>query len=126
MLAPFAETKGPRRAGAKPRMKKAKTLDSRLLTSGMTEGSVEDGKKRNRGQALSGDQKNEGPGDCSLGPSLLQCEAAMLQGLHHAAHSAHAVVMAVAAHGRFFLLLGQIGDGHLGGEHQPGDACGVL
>ena len=50
----------------------------------------------------------------------------MLQGLHHAAHSAHAVVMAVAAHGRFFLLFGQIGHGHFGGQHQPRDARGIL
>ena len=46
--------------------------------------------------------------------------------LHHAAHTAHAVVMAAHAAGCFFLLFRQIGHGHLGGEHQPRDARGVL
>ena len=36
VLGPFAETKGPRCAGAKPRIK-TKTLDSRLKMSGMTD-----------------------------------------------------------------------------------------
>ena len=37
-----------------------------------------------------------------------------------------AVVMAAYAVERFFLLLGQIGHGHLGGEHQPRDTRCIL
>ena len=37
VLGPFAETKGPRRAGTKPRMRKTNTLDPRLKMSRMTD-----------------------------------------------------------------------------------------
>ena len=74
-----------------------------------------------------GPQKNEGPGEQSPRAFV----AAMRNGsasdfLHHAAHTAHAVVMAAHAAGGFFLLFRQVGHGHLGGQHQPGDARGVL
>ena len=60
-------------------------------------------------------QKNEGPGELALGPSLRSGVASA--SLHHAAHSAHAVVVAVAAHGWFFLFFRQVGHGDFGGEH---------
>lgn len=71
-------------------------------------------------------QKNEGPGEHSPGPSMRSGSAsAFLHHTTHTTHATHAVVM--AAHARcLFLIFGHVGHGYLGGQHQPGDARGIL